>query len=139
MHQTAREFLIRTIPDASQLQFEITDKAHGTITTTWIRYLMLCFTSPRIQDIFSKIESWSPSDFRAYAEYLKEWPLTEYTLRYMKEHHDLCGSGEEASQLIATLVQLLASNHASYFLSNFMDGNFGASLITCIISSVSAS
>ncbi|KAF8241264.1 hypothetical protein K440DRAFT_573903, partial [Wilcoxina mikolae CBS 423.85] len=88
MHQTAREFLIRTIPDASKFQFEITDKADRTITTTLVRYLTLCFTSPRMQDGFSKITSWSPEDFRAYAEYLNEWPLIEYAFRYIKDHHD---------------------------------------------------
>ncbi|KAF8539339.1 hypothetical protein BDD12DRAFT_737511, partial [Trichophaea hybrida] len=88
MHQTAREFLIRTIPDASELRFETTNEAHRIIITTCVRYLLFSFGSPRMKDGFSKITSWSLKDFRAYAEYLNEWPLIEYTFRYIKDHHD---------------------------------------------------
>ncbi|KAF8535301.1 hypothetical protein BDD12DRAFT_664832, partial [Trichophaea hybrida] len=90
MHQTAREFLIRAIPNASNLQFEINHMAHKAITATCIQYLMHCFSSPSIRGGFSKVQSWSPKDFRAYAEYLNEWPLVEYSLRYIKYHHDIC-------------------------------------------------
>ncbi|KAF8540605.1 hypothetical protein BDD12DRAFT_980219 [Trichophaea hybrida] len=121
MHQTAREFLIRTIPDASKLQFEITDKAHGTIITTSVRYLMLCFTSPRMPDDISKITSWSPSDFRAYAEYLNEWPLVEYALRYIKDRFDLCSQDKEVSQLVTALFRQLIDNPASHFLGSFIE------------------
>jgi len=116
MHQTARDFLIRTIPAASKL-----DEAHTIITTTWIRYLTFCFTCPRIQDDFAKIGSWSPSNFRAYAEYLNEWPLMEYTLRYIKDHLDLCGANEEVSQLVTALIRQLANNQASYYLGRYME------------------
>jgi hypothetical protein len=91
------------------------------ITTTCIRYLMFCFTSPRIQDDFAKIGSWSPSNFRAYAEYLNEWPLMEYTLRYIKDHLDLCGTNEEVSQLVTTLIRQLANNQASYYLGRYIE------------------
>ncbi|KAF8537847.1 hypothetical protein BDD12DRAFT_652627, partial [Trichophaea hybrida] len=90
MHQTAREFLIRTIPNASNLKFEINDMAHKAITATLIQYLMHCFSCPSIRRSFSKINSWSPKDIRAYAEYLNEWPLVEYSFRYIKDHHDIC-------------------------------------------------
>jgi len=121
MHQTAREFLIRNIPNASNIKFEINDTVHSAITTTWVRYLKLCFTTPYMQDTFSKIESWSLRDFRAYAEYLNEWPLIEYTLRYIKDHLDLCGRNKQVSQLVSTLVRHLAQNQASYFLGSFID------------------
>ncbi|KAF8541819.1 hypothetical protein BDD12DRAFT_667923, partial [Trichophaea hybrida] len=91
MHQTARDFLIRTIPDSSILMFEIKDEdANRAITTLLIRYLLLCFASPAMQDKFLKIESWCATYFRDYAEYLNGWPLIDYTLRYMKEHQDRC-------------------------------------------------
>jgi len=127
MHQTAREFIIQTIPDASQLQFEITDMAHKTVAATWVRYLILCFTSPCMQEGFSKITSWAESDFRAYAEYLNEWPLIEYTLRFMKEHLHLCGSNEEVTQLVTTLIRLLTDNQASYFLGRSLGCHLGLS------------
>jgi hypothetical protein len=125
MHQTAREFLIRTIPDASKFQFDITDKADRTITTTLVRYLTLCFTSPRMQDGFSKITSWSPDDFRSYAEYLNEWPLIEYTFRYIIDHHDLGGSKEDVSLLVTALIRQLADNQAAYFFASFINFRFG--------------
>ncbi|KAF8534157.1 hypothetical protein BDD12DRAFT_757825, partial [Trichophaea hybrida] len=90
MHPTAREFLIRTIPCSLNFSFQINEKAHGVITSTWVRYLMLCFTSPRMRDNFAEIKNWSPRDFRNYAEYMNEWPLIEYILSYIKDHHDLC-------------------------------------------------
>ncbi|KAF8542365.1 hypothetical protein BDD12DRAFT_385345 [Trichophaea hybrida] len=125
MHQTAREFLIRTIRDASKLHFNITDKAHKTITTMWVRYLKLCFTSPSMQDGFAKSTSWSPNDFRDYAEYLNEWPLIEYIFRYIKDHLDLCERNEEVSQLVMNLIRQMADNQASYFLASFLDFRLG--------------
>ncbi|KAF8535276.1 hypothetical protein BDD12DRAFT_893473 [Trichophaea hybrida] len=125
MHQTAREFLIRTIPNAKSLMFDISDDAHRALATMWVRYLMLCFTSPRMQDGFSKIRSWSPEDFRAYAEYLNEWPLIEYTFRFIKDHHDLGGPNEDVSQLVTALIQQLADNQASYFFGSFINFRFG--------------
>ncbi|KAF8541799.1 hypothetical protein BDD12DRAFT_803420 [Trichophaea hybrida] len=103
MHQTARDFLIQTIPNVSILRFELNYQAYRAITTTWIRYLMLCFTSTNMRNRFSKIESWSSSDFRSY---------------------DLCGRNEEVSQLVTTLIRLLADNPASYFLGSFIDFRF---------------
>ncbi|KAF8533660.1 hypothetical protein BDD12DRAFT_913955 [Trichophaea hybrida] len=125
MHQTAREFLIRTIPNANSLIFDLSDDAHRALTTMWVRYLMLCFTTPRMQDGFSTIWSWSPEDFRAYAEYLNEWPLIEYTFRYLKDHHDLGGPNEDVSQLVTALIRKLADNQASYFFGSFLNFRFG--------------
>ncbi|KAF8542328.1 hypothetical protein BDD12DRAFT_729388, partial [Trichophaea hybrida] len=89
MHQTAREFLVRTIPLASKLKFEISDEEFNrAITTPLIRYLMLCFTSLIMRDSFSKAEGWSPRDFLGYAKYLNEWTLIDYALRYITEHRD---------------------------------------------------
>jgi hypothetical protein len=82
---------------------------------------MLCFTSPNIPDQFSKLESWSPRDFRDYAEYLNDWTLIEYILRYIKDHHDLGGRNEEVSQFVTTLIRKLASNQASYYLRSFIN------------------
>jgi hypothetical protein len=125
MHQTTREFLIRTIPNATSLNFEIGHNAHRVITTTCIRYLMLCFTSPSMRDYFSQNMRWSQRDFRAYAEYLSKWPLIEYTLRYIKDHHDIGGQNEEVSRLVTTLVRQLVDNQASYFLGNWIAVHLG--------------
>jgi len=126
MHQTAREFLILTVPAASQLKFHIGDsEAHRVITTTLIRYLSLYCISPSMEDIFSNITSWSPENFRAYAEYLNRWPLIEYTFRYIKDHLDLIGPNEEVSQLVSELIGQLADNHASYFFGSFLNFRLG--------------
>jgi hypothetical protein len=125
MHQTAREFLIRTIPNAWNLKFDIRDMAHRAITATWIRYLMHCFSSPIMRGDFSKIKNWSPEDFRAYAEYLNEWPLVEYTLHYIIDHHNLCGRNKEITQLLTSLIRQLADSQSSYFLGRFINFRFG--------------
>jgi len=126
MHQTVREFLIRTIPRAWKLKFDIGDEgANEVITTKLVRYLMLCFTSPAMQDRFSKIESWSSGDHRAYAEYLNEWPLIEYALHYIKENRRRCGHDGRVPEVVITLAQQLTDNEASYFLGSFMDFRFG--------------
>jgi len=126
MHQTAREFLILTVPDASQIKFHISDsEAHRVITTTLIRYLSLYCISPSMEDNFSKITSWSPENVRAYAEYLNGWPLIEYTFRYIKDHLDLVGPNEEVSQLVTELIGQLADNHTSYFFGSFLNFRLG--------------
>ena len=126
MHQTVRKFLIQAVPLASNLKFEISDEgANRVITTTLVPYLMLCFTSPAMRDRFSKIESWSQDDYRAYAEYLNEWPLIDYALRYIKENRNCCDRKGEVIELVTTLVQQLTDNEASYFLGSFMDFRFG--------------
>jgi hypothetical protein len=79
-------------------------------------------------DTFSKIESWSLGDFRAYAEYLNEWPLIEYTLRYMKEHYDCSGRNKGVSRHIATLIRQLADSQASYFLGSWMAFRLGQAI-----------
>jgi len=78
-----------------------------------------------MRDNFSKIKSWSPSDFRAYAEYLNDWPLVGYILCYIKDHLDLCGPNKDVSDLLITLTTQLANNHASYFLGSFLNFRFG--------------
>lgn len=109
-----------------KLRFEINNEAHGAITKTWVRYLMQCFTNPTMQDTFSRINIWGPTDFRAYIEYLNEWPLLEYTLRYTRDH-DRYSQNEVASPHITPLVRELLENRASYFLGRWMAFRFGES------------
>ncbi|KAA8900228.1 hypothetical protein FN846DRAFT_989152 [Sphaerosporella brunnea] len=122
MHQTARDFLIRAIPDASNLKFDISgEEANGAITITLIRYLTRCVTSPTMQDRFAKIKSWGPREYRDYAEYLNGWPLIDYALRYIEEHRDLCSQNKSVPELITALVRQSTDNLASYFLGSFVD------------------
>ncbi|KAF8531950.1 hypothetical protein BDD12DRAFT_902622 [Trichophaea hybrida] len=126
MHQTAREFLISTIPTTSTLKFEINDnESHGPITSMCVRYLMLCFTSSAARDRFSKIDNWGPEDYRVYVKYLNEWPLLDYTFRYIKDHHDRDRKNESVSPHVITLVRQLTDNQVSYFLGHWMTFRFG--------------
>ena len=126
MHQTSREFLIRTIPNGSNFRFQIKgDEPHRVMIITCVRYLSLCFTTPHMRDIFSEIECRGLEDFRAYAEYLNEWPLIEYTFRYIKDHHDLCGPNEDVSRQVITLVRQLGDHQASYFFGSFITFRIG--------------
>jgi len=125
MHQTVREFLIRTVPRASNLKVEMSDEgANRVITTTLVQYLRVCFTSPTMRDRFSKIESWSPGDYRAYAEFLNGWPLVDYALCYIKGNRDRCNQNGRVSELVTTLVQQLVDDQASHFLGRFMNFRF---------------
>jgi len=122
MHQTVREFLIRTIPGASNVKLGMSEEgANRVITTALVRYLHLFFTSPRMQNFFSKVEEWIPSTYRTYAEYLNEWPLMEYALLHMKgipsrDHQD---GGD--LQIVGTLIQQSTDVPASSFLSTFFN------------------
>jgi hypothetical protein len=78
-----------------------------------------------MRDIFSEIECRGLEDFRAYAEYLNEWPLIEYTFRYIKDHHDLCGPNEDVSRQVITLVRQLGDHQASYFFGSFITFRIG--------------
>jgi len=73
-----------------------------------------------MRDRFSKIKTWSQSDYRGYAEYLNEWPLIDYALRYVKENRNRCGQKGRDLELVTTLVQQLMDDQASYFLGSFM-------------------
>jgi len=71
-----------------------------------------------MRDRFSKIKRWSPNDYRGYAEYLNEWPLIDYALRYIKEKRNL--QKGRVLELVTTLVQQLVDDQASCFLGRFM-------------------
>jgi hypothetical protein len=119
MHQTVREFIIRAVPRAANLKFEISDEAaNRTIATTLARYLMLCFTSPTMRDRFTQIMSWSPDEYRTYAEYLNEWPLIEYALLSIKECR--CGQDASLAALVTATAQKLTENQATYFVGSFL-------------------
>jgi len=127
MHQTVREFIIRTVPRAVNLKFEISDEAANRITTTLARYLMLFFMSPTLimRNRFAQIESWSPEDYRAYAEYLDEWPLIDYALHSIKEYRERCNQDGSAAGLVTATLQKLTENQATYFLGSFVDLHTG--------------
>lgn len=73
-----------------------------------------------MRDRFSKAEEWSPKDFRAYAEYLNEWTLIEYALRYITEYRDRWDQDNSIPELVTTLVRQLTNHQASYFFGNFI-------------------
>ena len=75
-------------------------------------------------DRFSKAKSWNSGDYLAYAEYLNEWPLIDYALRFIKENLHRCGQNGRVPEVVTTLVQQLTDNEASYFLGSFMDFRF---------------
>jgi len=121
MHQTVREFISLAVPRATNLRFEIHDElANRTITTTLSRYLILFFSSPAMRARFSQIEDWNPDEYRAYAEYLNEWPLVDYALLSIKGYRDRSGQDENAPDAITATVQELTKNQATYFLGSFV-------------------
>ena len=123
MHQTVREFIIRAVPRAANLKFEISDKViASTVTPTLARYLMLFATSPTMRNRFTQIESWSPEDYRAYAEYLDEWPLIDYALFSIKAYRVYCGRYGSVAGLVTTTLQKLTENQATYFLVDLHTG-----------------
>jgi len=89
---------------------------------------MLCFGSPDMQEKFLEIKTWSPSDIRTYAEYLNKWPLLDYSLRYLKEHHDHFqdhyAQDEHDLVHIATLIRSLTHNYASHFFGSWIAFRF---------------
>jgi hypothetical protein len=114
MHQTVREFIIRAVPLAAKLTFDISDEAaNKTITATLAGYLMIFFTSPAMRDRFSQNKSWSPGVSRAYAEYLNEWPLISYALLFIEEYRDRYGQGENAPELVTATLQKLTENQGT--------------------------
>jgi len=121
MHQTVREFISLAVPRAKNLQFEIHEElANRTITTTLSRYLILFSSSPTMRNHFSQIEDWSPDEYRAYAEYLNEWPLVDYALLSIKGYRDRSGQDESVPDVITATVQKLTGNQATYFLGSFV-------------------
>jgi len=121
MHQTVREFISLAVPRAKNLQFEIRDEpVNRTITATLSRYLILFSSSPTMRNHFSQIEDWSPDEYRAYAEYLNEWPLVDYALLSIKGYRDRSGQDESVPDVVTATVQKLTENQATYFLGSFV-------------------
>jgi len=133
MHQTVREFLIRTIPGALNMKFDMSEKgANRVITATLVRYLKLFFTSPQMRDFSSKVEGWIPNDYRTYAEYLNEWTLMEYALFHIKESLNQDRQDGTDSQIVATLIQQLTDVPASSFLGTFLNYRLGENYFTAV-------
>jgi hypothetical protein len=131
MHQTVREFLIRTIPDASNVRFDMSEEgANRVITTTFVRYLELFFMSPRMRDFPSKVEEWTRNTYRTYAEYLNEWPLIENALCHIKEIRSRGRLQGSYLQIVTPLIGQLTVDPASSFLGSFMDFRFGENYLS---------
>jgi hypothetical protein len=128
MHQSAREFFLQIEREKPDSKFALNrEEAHRAITTTSIRYLMLCFTIPEpvMRYTFSNVNTWSSEDFQIYVRYMGEWPWINYALHYLKNHHELCGQKESVSQQVHALIEQLTNSKASEFLGDWIAYRFG--------------
>ncbi|KAK6525307.1 hypothetical protein TWF694_005452 [Orbilia ellipsospora] len=115
MHQTAREFFLRIDKYAENSDFRIVEQdAHISISTTCIRYLLLCAT--KIASIYPDISLWTPQQFDSYAQYLDERPLAHYALRYLKDHMDGCRRHPNFSSLHSEFITTLSCKNVANFL-----------------------
>jgi hypothetical protein len=128
MHQSARAFFLQIEREKRDSKFALnSEEAHRAITTTSVRYLMLCFTIPEpvMRYTSSNVNTWGSEDFQFYVRYMDEWPWINYTLHYLKNHHELCGQKKRVSQQVHALIKQLRDSKPSKFLGDWIAYRFG--------------
>lgn len=81
-----------------------------------------------MQEQYLQKKTWSPSDIRTYVEYMNEWPLLDYSLRYLKDHYDHSqdhhAQHEDDLAHVATLIRSSIDNYASHFFGSWIAFRF---------------
>jgi ankyrin repeat domain-containing protein 50 len=129
MHQTVREFFIRSDGCVASSKFRVSEKdAHISISITCIRYLMLCAANTALASRLPNAKSWTSEHFEAYAQYLNERPLTNYALCYLKQHIDGCHQASNVSYFISQFIDVLTGNPAAYLLGSWVGSHLNKPL-----------
>ncbi|KAG9227962.1 hypothetical protein BJ875DRAFT_490517, partial [Amylocarpus encephaloides] len=124
MHQTVREFFLRSDGDVSKSEFRMSEKdAHIRISITCLRYLMLCAANTSLAKRLPDIKSWTSELFKDYAQYLDERPFANYALSYLKHHIDGCYSDANVSDISSQFINELIHSPAAYILEGWVSSN----------------
>ena len=125
MHQTVREFFRSNGPTAhSKFRMSHND-AHMRISTTCVRYLMLCASKATSIGQAAGDKPWTPEQFEAYARYLSGRPFFNYALGFFKRHLQECGGFSGDAELIFQLSKKVNDGLAAYVLGNWIPEAWG--------------
>ncbi|KAH0556424.1 hypothetical protein GP486_005657 [Trichoglossum hirsutum] len=122
IHQTVREFFLQPGGFVTSSEFGMDEKeAHISISITCIRCLMPVIGLP-------EIESWAPTDYENYVQYLNKRPMINYALYHLKHHLDRCRKSTDVLRLVSQLIAELADSPNAYLLSSWIRSHLGKSL-----------
>ena len=131
MHQTVREFFRPDGPTA-QSKFRMnSNDDHLKMSTTCVRYLMLCASKAASIDQAAGSKPWTPEHFEVYAEYLSGRPFFSYALSFVKRHLQQCGQVARDSELVSQLSSKLNETPAAHVLGNWIPETWGQRIIGC--------
>jgi len=138
MHQTVHTFFSRPDgPIANSSMFSMIESdACLRISTTCIRYLMLCAARSAPSNEPPNTKSWKTVHFKKYAKHLHERPLIDYALNHFelhktncvlgpKQHKNDCSQCVNDEQLVSQLSDYMANNLASLLFNSWIDCYLG--------------
>jgi len=128
MHQTVREFFLRSNGFVTNSTYRMgEDDAHRMIITTCIKYLTFCAKyTPTGSAELPQVETWNSEYIQSYTQYLKERPLINYALGYLKDHISKYSETTDISSLISGLVKdLTAPTTGCYLFENWITVHLG--------------
>ncbi|KAF8535735.1 hypothetical protein BDD12DRAFT_326423 [Trichophaea hybrida] len=131
MHQTVREFFLRSNGPAAKSKFGMSlEDAHTRIATTCLRYLMLCAANTTLKPKLPSIDSWTSEHVEAYAEYLNQRPFINYALSHLTQHIEKCRQRDNFEQLVSLLCEQLSNNPACLLLESWVESHLHRNIPT---------
>lgn len=94
--------------------------AHACISTTCIRYLILCAANTSIEGTLPDIKYWTPEHFTKYAQYWDKRPLASYTLCFLNHHMQGWQGDSRVTTMVSQLVNELNGGPIVYLLEEWI-------------------
>ncbi|GAW14689.1 hypothetical protein ANO14919_040920 [Xylariales sp. No.14919] len=118
IHRTVREFFLRENGYISKTKFRmLTEDAHIRISTTCMRYLLVCTT--KMAKMLPVWDSWTTEDFECCTKHLDSMPLANYALKHVKYHIDACSEDADVQSVVIEFFNALTYEPAVYLLENW--------------------
>lgn len=119
MHQTVREFFLRSDGFATTSDFRMNERdAHICISITCIRYLRLCASN--MAERLPGVDSWTSQHLKDCAQCLHEMPFVTYALSYLSHHIDGCQKDAYVLDITSQFIDELVNTPAAYLLENWV-------------------
>jgi ankyrin repeat domain-containing protein 50 len=131
MHQTVREFFLRSNGYVANTKFRISEEdAHSCISITCIQYLILCAASITLAKRPPDIKSWTSKHYEDYVQYLDGRPLANYALCYLKHHIDGCRQDADVIDVTSQFIDALTHSPVVYLLESWVSLHLNKTLLS---------
>lgn len=113
MHQTVREFFLRSDGLVAASDFRISERdAHICISITCIRYIVLCAST--MAERLPIFESWTSQNFKQCVQYLEEMSFATYALNYLETHIEECQEDAYVMDIIRKSIHEVMNGPTAY-------------------------